>query len=73
MVIAPQGVYQDGVETGGFDLLKNIFPKLWNRYAPVVKLSRPDEQAFAIDLEAIMIPLNYFVQSVVMEWPSLRL
>lgn len=56
-----------GSETGGFDFFQDIIPDLGHRYSPIVQLSREDEQAATIHLEAVVVPLNDLVQPVVMK------
>jgi hypothetical protein len=34
-----------------------------------IYLSRPDEQAFAIDLETVVIPFNQVSETIASEWP----
>lgn len=56
-------------EASGFDLLQDIFPHLWHGEAPVVPFAGEDVEALAVDFDAVVVPLDDFVEAVVVEGP----
>jgi len=66
MMVAPESVDRYSVESSSFDLFEYVLPELRNWYTPVMELSRPYEETLAIDLEAVVVPLDYFIESIIM-------
>lgn len=68
-MVSPVGVKGKRRETGCFDLLEDIPPQTGDRDTPVVKFTGEDKDTLAVDLETVVIPLDHFVQTIIVQWP----
>ena len=68
-MVAPAGVEGERGEPGGFDLLQNVAPEAWDGNAPVVEFAGEDEDALAVDVETVVVPLYDGAQTVIVERP----
>ena len=57
-VVAPIAIESKRGETGRLDFLQEVLPNFRHRNTPVVDFSGKDKESFAIDLEAVVIPLH---------------
>ena len=63
-MVGPEEVDADGVEAISLELLEDITPQLRHGQACVVEFAGEDEDALAVDHEAVGIPCNSICQVV---------
>lgn len=68
-MVGPARVKGKRRETHRLDLLEDIAPQTRNGDAPVVEFTREDEDALTVDLEAVVVPLDDLVQTIIVQGP----
>lgn len=68
-MISPVSVKNESRETGGLDLAEYVHPHLRHWHPPVVHFTGEDKDPLTIDEDAVMIPFDDTVESVIAKRP----